>query len=206
MFDSARSGVVKVGAVAGLTALALAAVAAPAQAAPGWPGGPSRAGAAAGQCSGCTTPGPVGVGELTAAQQEALQFWVEEEKLAHDLYVALGAEFPELTQFDRVARSETHHQSQVAGLLESAGLPAPGAGLPEGQFENPELAALYRDLYASGSVSPEAALAAGRAVEEQDLTDLAEVVALFGGDGGKVVSTAESQIAASERHLKAFGG
>lgn len=202
-----KTSALRLGAAAGLVALAAVAVLPSAFAAGGPQGGPPQGRqqqAAACEngprvCGGAAGEG----GVLTGQQEAALQFWAEEEKMAHDLYVAFADLFPELTQFDRVARSEEKHENQVLALLEGCGVAAAGEGLPAGQFSNPEVSAMYGSLLASGSVSAQDALAAGRAVEEQDLADLADLVELFDGEG-KAAGVAESQIVASGRHLEAF--
>ena len=52
----------------------------------------------------------------------------EEEKLAHDVYVALAARYPDLMQFARIQRSETMHLTAVRTLLTRYGIADPTTG------------------------------------------------------------------------------
>ena len=101
--------------------------------------------------------------------EEMLTFLVEEEKLAHDLYVQL-AQSSGAMQFTNILNSEETHISLVQGLLASYDIVDPTIGLAEGEFLNPDLQALYDSLLASGSVDRAGAIAAGIAVEEKDLS------------------------------------
>ena len=138
---------------------------------------------------------------LTAAQKAQLAFWVEEEKLAHDLYLALAAQYPSLTQFTRIANSESQHMAAVQQLMRTYGVADPTVGQPAGVFTKAELTALYTQLLNSAT-TPEAALAAGAAVERKDIADLTAAKATaLPADVLRVVNT---QIKASQGHLRAF--
>lgn len=138
---------------------------------------------------------------LTEAQKAQLAFWVEEEKLAHDLYLALAAQYPSLSQFSRIANSESQHMTAVQGLMSTYGVADPTVGQAPGVFVNAELSALYTQLLNSAT-SPDAALAAGAAVERKDIADLtaAKATAL----PADVLRVVNAQIKASQGHLRAF--
>lgn len=138
---------------------------------------------------------------LPAAQKAQLAFWVEEEKLAHDLYLALAAKYPSLTQFARIANSESQHMAAVQQLMRTYGVADPTVGKPAGVFTNAELSALYTQLLNSAT-TPEAALAAGAAVERKDIADLtaAKATAL----PADVLRVVNAQTKASQGHLRAF--
>lgn len=148
---------------------------------------------------------PVGqttqVATLTAVQKSQLAFWVEEERLAHDLYVALAAKYPNLPQFAAIANSEAQHMAAVQQLLRTYGVADPTTGKPPGVFSNPQLAALYRQLLNSAT-TPAAALVAGATVERKDIADLSAARAT--AVPADVLRVINSQINASQSHLRAF--
>jgi hypothetical protein len=135
-------------------------------------------------------------GEALAAE---LLFIVEEEKLAHDVYVALNDVW-DARVFANISRAETQHAASVAMLLDAYGLDDPRSD-QEGVFTDPTLQALYDDLVASGSESWEAAVQAGITVEETDIADLTEALAAAPDDVRVVL---ERLLAGSQRHLEAF--
>lgn len=143
------------------------------------------------------------MGELTEEQKAELVFWVEEEKMAHDLYTAFAGQY-DAGPFERVAASESRHMDAVRVLLDRYGLEDPTEGAAAGEFEDGDLAELYADLLAQGDDSYADALAVGRTVETTDIEDLGEL--LEGLEAPDVEAVATKQVAASERHLAAFGG
>lgn len=112
-------------------------------------------------------------GDLSDEDAEALAFMVEEEKLAHDLYVAFGDEW-DLRVFDMIASAEAHHQEAVASLLDAYGLDDPTEGNDVGEFDDDGLQDLYDTLLAQGLGSEVEALTVGALVEETDIADLRE--------------------------------
>lgn len=138
---------------------------------------------------------------LTAAQKQQLAYWVEEEKLAHDLYLALAAKYPSLSQFSRIANAEAQHMAAVQQLMRTYGVADPTVGKAAGVFTNAQLSALYSRLLNSAT-TPAGALAAGAAVERKDIADLSAAKAkAIPADVMRVVN---AQIKASEGHLRAF--
>ena len=137
----------------------------------------------------------------TSTLAEMLTFIVQEEKLAHDLYVQLastsGAE-----HFQNVLNSESTHISLVQGLLTTYNIVDPTVGLAEGEFVNQDLQALYDSLLASGSIDRAGAIAAGIAVEEKDIADIE--VMLASELPSDVVSVLERLLSGSQNHLAAF--
>lgn len=142
-------------------------------------------------------------GELTAEQRTKLAGMAEEEKLARDLYTALGDRYDDAT-FARVAASEARHLAAVRALLTTYDITDPTAGLAPGEFAGEEATALYEELLAQGETSLDDAYAAARAVEQDDLAALETAAA---GVTAEDVAHMYAQLsAASERHLSAFGG
>jgi hypothetical protein len=111
------------------------------------------------------------IDRLTQAEIDGLVFMREEEKLAHDVYVALYEQW-DLAIFDNISQSETTHTNAVADLLDSYGIDDPAAGNDVGEFTDPELQAAYDQLVARGEESLVAALEVGAYIEEMDILDL----------------------------------
>jgi hypothetical protein len=132
---------------------------------------------------------------------EMLTFIVQEEKLAHDLYVQL-ASTSGAQQFANIVNSESTHISLVQGLLVSYNIVDPTVGLAEGEFLDQDLQALYDSLLASGSVDRAGAIAAGIAVEEKDIADIEAMLAT--DLPSDVASVLERLLSGSQNHLAAF--
>ena len=137
----------------------------------------------------------------TSTLAEMLTFIVQEEKLAHDLYVQL-ARTSGAVQFQNILNSESTHISLVQGLLATYNIVDPTVGLAEGEFVDQELQALYDSLLASGSVDRAGAIAAGIAVEEKDIADIE--VMLASELPSDVASVLERLLSGSQNHLAAF--
>jgi hypothetical protein len=137
----------------------------------------------------------------TSTLAEMLTFIVQEEKLAHDLYVQL-ASTSGAQQFANIVNSESTHISLVQGLLVSYNIVDPTVGLAEGEFLDQDLQALYDSLLASGSVDRAGAIAAGIAVEEKDIADIE--VMLASELPSDVASVLERLLSGSQNHLTAF--
>jgi hypothetical protein len=165
----------------------------------GGPGGPGKPAASA--PANPSSPNQAQSGTLTTAQKAQLAYWVQEEKLAQDLYWALAEQYPNAKQFATIAKSETQHMTAVRNLMTTYGVADPTVGLPAGEFTDPTLQALYDDLLASAT-SQQAALAAGAQVERTDIADL--TAAKQGVTATDVLRVLDAQIKASQNHLRAF--
>ena len=146
---------------------------------------------------------PAAQGTLTDAQKRTLAAMAEEEKMAHDLYAALSARYPDVVQFARIQRSETMHANAVRTLLIRYGIPDPTAGVAAGRFTDTRLQGLYDNLLASATTADKA-LAAGVTLEKTDIADL--TTALQGLDAPDVTQLLTTLRSASQQHLSAFGG
>lgn len=138
---------------------------------------------------------------VTPEEAEALQFMREEEKLAHDVYITLYEKW-DLRVFNNIARAEQQHTDAVAYWLEYYDLSDPTVGLEFGEFANDELQALHDQLVAQGSESVTDALKVGAAIEEIDILDLQERLAVT--DNSALVRLFENLERGSENHLRAF--
>lgn len=162
-----------------------------------------------GQAGGGPNGGPYGpsvpVGAalvpLSADEASDLVFMREEEKMARDLYLGFAELYP-TAPFAYIANSEQNHMDAMLRLLVKYGLPDPAAGMLIGEYADPTLQALYADLSAQGLSSELDALKAGGYVEEVDIQDLDEALA--------VTVKADLQLAygnlacGSRNHLRAF--
>jgi hypothetical protein len=140
-------------------------------------------------------------GTLTAEQQSTLAAMAQEEKLAHDLYVALGDRYGAAI-FDRIAGSEARHLTVVRALLDRYGLADPTAGVADGRFSDPAVQATYDRLLAEGRADLAAALRVGQTVEQTQVDDLRG--AQNGLTAPDVTQVYENLLQASQRHLTAF--
>jgi len=114
--------------------------------------------------------------DLSEAERATLLRMAAEEKLAHDVYLALYEKW-DTAPFQRIARSETHHFNQMSALLGDYGISSDLDQLAEGEFGDPEFDQLYDDLVARGSESEEEALRVGAYIEELDILDLEKAIA-----------------------------
>ncbi|MEZ4708831.1 MAG: DUF2202 domain-containing protein [Caldilineaceae bacterium] len=140
-------------------------------------------------------------GALTDAEADGLLFMREEEKLAYDVYVTLGAQW-DLPIFNNISASETTHTDAVKTLLDRYNLDDPAADNAVGVFENPDLQALYSDLVAQGSQSLTDALIVGATIEDLDIVDLQTRIAQTERPDIQLVY--ENLMKGSRNHLRAF--
>jgi hypothetical protein len=138
---------------------------------------------------------------LDAAEIAGLEWMVEEEKLAHDVYIALYEIWGQKI-FQNIADSETQHVEAVRNLLTAYGLADPSAGLSAGQFSEAELQTLYDSLMAQGNQSLIEALYVGATIEEIDILDLQQYLAQT--DEARIQQVYTNLKDASGSHLRAF--
>lgn len=144
-----------------------------------------------------------GGGSVTISPAEAqdLTFMREEEKLARDVYQVLGAQWS-LPIFTNIAASEQQHMDAILTLLQRYNLPDPAAGNDAGVFTDQTLQALYDQLVVQGSTSLVEALNVGVLIEETDIDDLTDCLAIVVRPDIKRVY--ENLRKASYNHLAAF--
>jgi len=136
---------------------------------------------------------------LTAEQEAGLLQMREEEKLAHDVYVALYDEW-QLRPFSNISAAEQTHSDAVKLLLDRYGLDDPAAGHAAGVFSDPDLQSLYDSLVEQGMESLVAALTVGATIEDLDIADL-QSLATTAPDIQLVYDNLEK---GSRNHLRAF--
>jgi hypothetical protein len=142
-------------------------------------------------------------GTLTDAQKSVLAGMAEEEKLAHDVYVALARSSGDM-RFTRISAAESRHLTEVRALLARYGVSDPTAGKADGTFASASRQRQYTEFVARGDDSPSAALAVGRDIEKADIADLA--TAGTGLNAPDVAAVYSRLSRASSMHLRAFGG
>jgi len=147
---------------------------------------------------------PVPVAATTSVTDDeaaGLAFMREEEKLAHDVYVALYDKWG-LPVFKNISAAEQTHSDAVKRLLDRYGVEDPAAGNAAGEFTSPTLQSLYDQLVAQGSQSIADALKVGAAIEEIDILDLQEQIAQT--DKADIARVYSNLLKGSENHLRAF--
>lgn len=140
---------------------------------------------------------------LSDTEIAALLYMREEEKLARDVYTALGERW-QAPIFGNIADSEERHTEAVRCLLTKYALADPAAGKLAGEFFNPELQALYTALTAQGQTSLNDALAVGATIEDLDLSDLDTRRAAV--DNADILAVFDNLAKGSRNHLRAFTG
>jgi hypothetical protein len=148
---------------------------------------------------GLEVPAPAGT--LSAEEAETLSMMREEERLAHDLYVALGEAWPD-RRFDNISAAEARHGEATATLLANHDLPDPSVGSTPGVYDYPELQELYDDWLERGLTSKSEALAVGAELERRDIADLEAAMAAT--EQPDLDAVYEHLRDGSEKHLAAF--
>lgn len=175
-------------------------------AARGQGGGNGPAWAGQGQGTGATSrplahPSSDPSRPLTSAEAAGLQFMREEEKLAHDVYAALGEAYG-VRVFANIARSESTHMAAVKSLLDVYSVPDPVGANGPGVFSDPAFTRLYAQLVAQGKQSLTEAMKVGVAIEELDIDDLEARIAAT--DRADLKAVYGNLLRASQNHLRAF--
>lgn len=124
---------------------------------------------------------------------------IEEERLAHDIYIAASQRW-NLRVFTNIATAETRHAAALESLAETAGITLPPAQV--GIYVTPELQSMYNQLLSLVNESITGALQAGALIEETDIVDLRDMMN-SATDSGTLTVLANLE-RASIQHLNAF--
>ena len=138
--------------------------------------------------------------ELTDSELDILLGMKEEEKLAHDVYIALYEKWGSLI-FSNISSAEERHMNAVIRLLEYYGSDETSVG-EAGIFTIDKFQILYDELVAAGSVSIAEAYKTGLLIEEMDIKDLTEALEIVSNDN--IILVFENLLKASRNHLRAF--
>lgn len=161
-------------------------------------GAPNSASDAPGTTASSGPPGAPSAAPTEAATR--LQYLVEEEKLAHDVYQHFAGLWG--TQvFGNIRDSEVTHQQLLVPLLQAKGIADPRTGTA-GTFTDPEIQRLYDQLIQQGTASITEAYKAGVAIEEKDIADLNADLAATTDPA--TVTVLQRLLAGSQAHLQAF--
>ncbi len=165
-----------------------------------------------------------GVSALDFNEQTHLEFMCEEEKLARDVYITLGAKYPASTIFGMIDDSEERHKCSVADMLGKYAIPNPSTNDNVGVFTGEAYGWYFNEKYTAlverGSASGLEALYVGAFIEELDMLDINQcpkvIVETDNGiddvsECGKIYTTKPdiqrlygSLIEGSENHLRAY--
>jgi hypothetical protein len=139
--------------------------------------------------------------DLSSEEIEGLILMREEEKLAHDVYLTLAAEW-NIRSFENIAAAEETHMDAVAQILERYSIEDPVQNDTVGVFESPLLSGLYDELVDTGMRSYLDALSVGAKIEELDIADLQRLMASTDNEDVKVVY--QNLLKGSRNHLRSF--
>ena len=140
--------------------------------------------------------------ELSGNEITQLQYLIEEEKLARDVYNYLF-EIHDLFIFNNIAGSEQKHMYFVQEIMEKYNLENPVIDKP-GYFTNGEIQVLYNSLISIGETSIKDALIVGATIEDLDIYDLEE--AYLGTSNTDLQSLYQKLTCGSRNHIRAFSG
>ena len=107
----------------------------------------------------------------TASQKATLQYLVEEEKMARDVYAYISKTIT-TQKFANITKAEQAHMDEISRLLKTYGFYDPTLTRKAGVFKNPELQALYNSLIKEAGTSVFGAFAVGQKIESMDIKDL----------------------------------
>ncbi len=137
--------------------------------------------------------------DLTEADTDALLFMLEEEKLARDTYKFLN-DLWNINQLSNIGNSEQSHMDAIINLLDANMIEY--SILPDGEFFDSELQALFDQFAIEGSLSTENALQIGATIEDLDIVDLQEYIEATSNSALKDVFS--SLQCGSRNHLRSF--
>ena len=138
--------------------------------------------------------------QLTGAEEATLLFMREEEKLARDVYLKMYKKWG-ASIFNNIAKAEQNHMDALLKKIDSYGL-EDSITPKTGEFNDPELQALYYDLIKQGLQSYTSALEVGATIEDLDIMDIA--VAIEETDKLDMQTTYQSLLEGSKNHLRSF--
>lgn len=137
----------------------------------------------------------------TATQRTQLQYLVEEEKLARDVYGYFATNVTS-QKFSNILKSEQTHMDNIAALLKKYNIFNPTLTRAAGVFRNKDLQALYNQLTSEGSVSTAAAFGVGVKIEQLDISDLEKIAKV--ASPTDVKAALDLLLKGSQNHLAAF--
>jgi hypothetical protein len=137
----------------------------------------------------------------TVAQKLQLQYLVEEEKLARDVYAYFAANVT-TQKFSNIARSEQTHMDNISAILKNYNFYNPTTNRAPGVFKDQTLQKLYNNLTTEGKAGTTAAFGVGVKIEELDISDLQKMMA--NPAPSDMQSAMTLLLKGSQNHLAAF--
>jgi len=138
---------------------------------------------------------------LSETDVSSILFMIEEEKMARDIYDELF-EQTGLIQFDRISDSEQQHYDTLLSTADKLGIDTSTLSTEAGVFTNIEVQNLYDQLMEQASVSTDAAINVGIAIEQTDIADL--YTAIDSTEITLLGTVYNNLLDASMNHLNAF--
>jgi len=144
--------------------------------------------------------------EITEVQKDELFKIFQEEKVARDVYITLGKQYPSEQTFANIQLAEQEHMLAAQVLCERYGIDTSDVDISLedhaiGQFVLLEMQTLYNNCIALGSVSHFEALKVGELIE---VTDIEDIEHASEGMPADVVKTYDHLLDGSHSHLDAF--
>ena len=138
---------------------------------------------------------------LTQQEKDGLILMREEEKLARDVYQALGEKWG-TNIFSNIARSEQTHTNAIRDLLVKYNISDPVTNDFTGSFTSSKMKALYQDLTQQGNKSLQDALIVGATIEDLDIYDLNNLLAQTKNQD--IITVYNNLLKGSRNHLRAY--
>lgn len=145
--------------------------------------------------------GSVSKSEINEKEKNGLILMREEEKLARDVYTALGSVWG-LNIFSNIASSEQTHMDAVKVLLTKYGITDPVIKDVPGVFASKDMQKLYDTLVTQGKQSRVQALVVGATIEDLDIRDLENLKKETTRED--ILSTYNALQKGSRNHMRAF--
>ncbi len=139
--------------------------------------------------------------ELSNQEKDDLLFMWEEEKLARDVYLALGSRYGSKV-FNNISGSEQAHMDSIKHLLTQVNIDVPVDETLTGNFQNSDISQLYSELIHRGNLSLNDAYQVGLDIENLDIEDLSIRINMANDPGVKAVFS--KLLSASYKHKSAF--
>lgn len=114
---------------------------------------------------------------LDQKEIESLLYMREEEKMARDVYIALGKKW-NARVFDNISSAEQTHMDAILLLLNKYSIQDPVGNNGIGVFTNQKLQELYNQLVQQGNLSLVEAFKSGATIEDLDIYDLKNALAV----------------------------
>jgi len=145
--------------------------------------------------------GPSTSSGLTDTEEANILYLYEEEKLAHDIYVAMYRLYGAYI-FNNISESEQRHMDSVAKLISKYELDDSVIDNDPGNFTNVIIQGEYDRLLGDGNQDLTSALEVGVEIEEMDIGDIERM--LEETDKADIKRVLSNLLDGSNNHLDAF--